>query len=97
MMSGWKKSMIYGTLLRVALGVGVLISLLISSVSNPALAGQATELERAAKKDGRLRIVVFPSIRPAAEAFRALFNTLDIGALIVWLIQRPLSKRLGAG
>src|SRR5687767_2984066 len=69
MKSGWKESKVRETLLGVALGVGVLISLLIAGVPNPARAGQATDLELAAKKEGRLRMVVFPSIRPPAEAF----------------------------
>jgi hypothetical protein len=73
MTSGWKESKVHGTLLRIALG-GVLISLLIAAVSNPARAAQATDLERAAKKDGRLRMVVFPSIRPPAEAFEKKYG-----------------------
>jgi ABC-type Fe3+ transport system substrate-binding protein len=74
MTSSWKEAKVRGILLRVALGVGVLISLLIAGVSHPARAGQATDLERAAKKDGRLRMVVFPSIRPAADAFEKKYG-----------------------
>ena len=74
MTNRWKKVKVRGTLLRVALGVTLLVLLLIAGVSNSARAGQAAGLEQAAKKDGRLRMVVFPSIRPAAEAFEKKYG-----------------------
>ena len=74
MTSGRKKAKVRGSLLRVALGIGVLVSLLIGGASNSARAGQAAGLEQSARKEGRLRMVVFPSIRPAAEAFEKKYG-----------------------
>ena len=42
--------------------------------SGAAQVEKAAELEVAAKKEGRLRMVVFPSIRPAAEAFEKRYR-----------------------
>lgn len=57
------------SLARVFLAVAVTVALVVGAVPRA-----TAQLEQAAKKEGRLRMVVFPSIRPAAEAFEKKFG-----------------------
>jgi ABC-type Fe3+ transport system substrate-binding protein len=50
------------------------LAIFLSVSSSAAQVEKAAELEAAAKKEGRLRMVVFPSIRPAAEAFEKRYR-----------------------
>jgi iron(III) transport system substrate-binding protein len=47
-----------------------------------AQAGKAADLVQAAKKEGKLRIVVYPSIRPAAEAFEKKYGVKVEGTYV---------------
>ncbi|MBI2357785.1 MAG: extracellular solute-binding protein [Deltaproteobacteria bacterium] len=57
------------SLARVFLSAAVTLALILGMVP-----GATAQLEQAAKKEGRLRMVVFPSIRPAAEAFEKKYG-----------------------
>lgn len=54
-------------------GVGCLL-FVVGASEVAAQAGKAADLVQAAKKEGTLRIVVFPSIRPMAEAFEKKYG-----------------------
>jgi len=55
--------------------LGVFLSFFIAGGSEAlAQAGKAPDLVQAAKKEARLRMVVFPSVRPAAEAFEKKYG-----------------------
>jgi ABC-type Fe3+ transport system substrate-binding protein len=58
----------------VLLCVGVLSYQFGAHVVSSAQAAMAPDLQQAAKKEGRLRMVVFPSVRPAAEAFEKKYG-----------------------
>ena len=52
--------------------ISVFLALLVQFIVSPkalAQTGKTSELEQAAKKEGKLRVVVFPSLTPLAEAF----------------------------
>ncbi|MBI2999873.1 MAG: extracellular solute-binding protein [Deltaproteobacteria bacterium] len=54
--------------------LGVFLSFFIAGGSEALAAGKAPDLVQAAKREGRLRIVVFPSVKPTADAFEKKYG-----------------------
>lgn len=57
--------------------IPVFLALLVQFIIPPkalAQTGKASELEQAAKREGKLRVVVFPSLTPLAEAFEKKYG-----------------------
>lgn len=76
MKSGWPKFKAFSRF-GISLGAGLCVFLSGGSTA----AGQA-DLIAAAKKEGRLRVVAYPSIRPAAEAFEKKYGIKVEGTFV---------------
>ena len=76
MKSGWPK---FKASSRSLIGLGAAVCAFFAAVTGAA--GQA-DLVAAAKKEGRLRVVAYPSIRPAAEAFEKKYGIKVEGTFV---------------